>query len=151
MPFDHKDPNFKTRVQESFSKQKLMHTMGANIATIEAGHVVLEMPFSESFTQQHGFLHAGTVTTMMDSAAGYAAFSLMPPQAEVLTIELKTNLISPARGEFFRFEGNVIKPGRTITFCEATAYALDASGSQKKIATMAATMMSVVDQKGVNR
>lgn len=150
LAFEAKDPKFTTRVQESFDKQKLMHTMGARVAFIEAGYVVLEMPFSEKFTQQHGFLHAGAVTTMMDSAAGYAAFSLMPLQAEVLTIEFKTNLMSPARGESFRFEGAVIKPGRTITFCEAVAYAIDASGSEKKIATMNATMMSVMDQKGVN-
>ncbi len=126
-----------------------MHTMGGSIASIEAGRVVLEMPFNSAFTQQHGFLHAGAVTTMLDSAAGYAAFSLMPVNAEVLTIEFKTNLMSPAKGEHFRFVGEVVKAGRTITFCEASAYAQTDDGAEKKIATMNATMMAVTNQKGV--
>ncbi len=126
-----------------------MHTMGGSIASIEAGRVVLEMPFNSAFTQQHGFLHAGAVTTMLDSAAGYAAFSLMPVNAEVLTIEFKTNLMSPAKGEHFRFVGEVVKAGRTITFCEASAYAQTDDEAEKKIATMNATMMAVTNQKGV--
>lgn len=149
MVFEPRNPDFEARVRSSFANQNLMHTMGGSIASIEAGRVVLEMPFNSAFTQQHGFLHAGAVTTMLDSAAGYAAFSLMPVNAEVLTIEFKTNLMSPAKGEHFRFVGEVVKAGRTITFCEASAYAQTDDEAEKKIATMNATMMAVTNQKGV--
>jgi len=148
--FEPRNPDFENRVRASFADQQLMRTMGAEIESIAAGHVVLGMPFNQAFTQQHGFLHAGAVTTLLDSAAGYAAFSLMAPDAEVLTIEFKTNLMSPARGDKFRFVGDVIKAGRTITFCEASAYAQQFGEPERKIATMNATMMAVVNQKGVN-
>jgi len=90
-----------------------MATIGGELVSVKPGFVVLELPFSEKITQQHGFVHAGILTTMLDSAAGYAAFSLMEPSASVLTIEFKTNLMAPAKGDRFRFEGKVVKPGRT--------------------------------------
>lgn len=144
--FAPKNANFESRVRTSFASQKIMTTLGGTITSVEPGKVILEMPFNADFTQQHGFLHAGAITTMLDSAAGYAAFSLMAEDAEVLTIELKTSLMSPALGDHFRFEGNVMKAGRTISFCQADAYALSA-GREKRIASMTATMMAVTETR----
>ena len=86
------------------------------------------MAYAEAYTQQHGFMHAGIMTAALDSACGYAAFSLMPANAEVLTVEFKTNLLAPARGSRFVFRAQVVKPGRTLTFCEAQAYAYGDQG-----------------------
>ncbi|MGI9352978.1 MAG: PaaI family thioesterase [Rhizobiaceae bacterium] len=148
--FEPRDPNYEQKVRDSFNRQTAMHTLGGRIVSIEPGHVVLEMAFNQDFMQQHGFIHAGTITTMMDSAAGYAAFTLMSPEAAVLTIEFKTSLLAPAIGEQFRFEGRVTKPGRTITFCEADAIAVDADGAEKKVAIMTATMMSVTGRDDIS-
>src|SRR6478735_1679527 len=115
-----------------------MATIGATLAEVAPGRVVIELPWQQALTQQHGFLHAGMVATALDSACGYAGFSLMALDAAVLTIEYKINLLAPAQGERFRMEGLVVKPGRTITVTEGRAYALD-GGKQKLIATMGAT------------
>ncbi len=120
-----------------------MKTLGGSLTSVQPGKVVLEMPFNPTFTQQHGFMHAGAITSMLDSAAGYAALSLMPENAEVLTIELKTSLLSPAKGDHFRFEAIVIKAGRTITFCEAKAIAIE-ENKEKAIATLTASMFTVL-------
>jgi len=149
MNFEPRDPNFETKVIDSFAKQGAMATIGGELVSVKPGFVVLELPFSEKITQQHGFVHAGILTTMLDSAAGYAAFSLMEPSAAVLTIEFKTNLMAPAKGDRFRFEGKVVKPGRTITFCEAEAFALTAEGKETKITTMSATMMAVTGREEI--
>jgi len=141
--FQPKSNNFSTRVKDSFARQTAMQTLGIEIDTVQAGEVTLSMPYNTTLTQQHGFIHAGVITTGMDSAAGYAAFSLMADDAAVLTVEFKVNLLSPASGESFLFKGSVIKPGRTLTFTEAKAYAVNA-GQEKLIATMSATMMAVV-------
>lgn len=98
--------------------------MGISIAELSPGRIVLEMAHEDALTQQHGFLHAGIVSTALDSACGYAAFSLMPADAAVLTVEFKINLLNPADGERFRFVANVVKPGRTLTICEARACAV---------------------------
>lgn len=134
---------FEARVRESFGKQIIAENLGLSMPVCEAGRVVLEMPFNPSFVQQHGFHHAGVTTTGMDSACGYAAFSLMEADAEVLTVEFKTSLLAPAAGERFRFEGRVVKPGKTLMFCEGRALAFDNGGDSKLIATMSATMMAV--------
>jgi uncharacterized protein (TIGR00369 family) len=126
-----------------------MHTLGIEIARLEPGAIELTMPFSQSFTQQHGFIHAGIITTALDSACGYAAFSLMTVDAAVLTVEFKTNLIAPAKGERFVFRGKVIKPGRTLTFCEASAFAVEGA-SERLIATMSGTLMAIFDRSGVS-
>ena len=141
--FEAKDPNYELKVSESLAKQGAVTAIGGKLISVEPGRVILELPYSEKITQQHGFVHAGILTTMLDSAAGYAAFSLMPARAEVLTIEFKTNLMAPAKGRYFRFEGRVVKPGRTITFCEADAVAVSDDGESKKVATLTATMMVV--------
>ena len=120
-----------------------MRTLGATLAVVEAGRVEIGMPWAQPLTQQHGFLHAGMVATALDSACGYAAFTLMALEAAVLTIEFKINLLAPAQGERFRMVGTVIKPGRTVTVCEGHAYAID-GGREKLIATMGCTLMAVI-------
>jgi uncharacterized protein (TIGR00369 family) len=136
------------RVRDSFARQKVMQTLGVTIAKIGPGEVELTMPFAAEFTQQHGFLHAGTVTTALDSACGYAAFTLMAPGAAVLTIEFKANFLAPARRESFRFRGKAIKAGRTITVCEGQAFARTGT-EEKMIGTMTATLMAVIGRAGV--
>jgi len=119
-----------------------MQSIGIVIDNLIPGRIVLEMAFAEEFTQQHGFIHGGIVTTALDSACGYAALSLMDQDAAVLTVEFKTSFLAPARGDRFVIQGEVIKPGRTLTFAEAKAWAV--TGSNKNlIASMSATMMSV--------
>ena len=146
--FSPKTPDFAQRVADSFARQQALATMGARLVSVEPGRVVVEMAHDDRFTQQHGFIHAGVTTTVLDSACGYAAFSLMPADAGVLTIELKTSLLAPAAGETFTFEGRVVKPGRTVTFCEGEAFALS-NGTRKRIATLSATMMTVLGRDDV--
>ena len=146
--FDPRNPDFDARVRESFERQKVMHTLGIGIADLSPGHIVLEMANSDALTQQHGFLHAGIVSTALDSACGYAAFSLMPADAAVLTAEFKINLLNPADGERFRFVADVVKPGRTLTVCEARAYAVQGQ-DDKLVATMTGTLMALVGRTGV--
>ena len=97
--FDPKDANFEARVRTSFARQTAMATLGIEITGLTPGEVELRMPYAAAYTQQHGFIHAGIITTALDSACGYAAFSLMPSDAEVLTVEFKTNLLAPAKGD----------------------------------------------------
>lgn len=135
--------DYEARVRASFARQKIMETIGADLTRVEAGTVEIEMDFKPELTQQHGFLHAGIISTSLDSACGYAAYSLMPEDAAVLTIEFKVNLLSPGRGERFLFRGSVTKPGRTIIVADGQAYAFDGDGNAKLIATMTATLMVV--------
>ena len=140
--FEPADAAYAQRVRASFERQAAMATIGAKLTEVEPGRVVIELPWQQALTQQHGFLHAGMVATALDSACGYAGFSLMQPDAAVLTIEFKINLLAPAQGERFRMEGLVVKPGRTITVAEGRAYAID-GGREKLVATMGATLMAV--------
>ncbi len=137
------------RVRASFARQKVMATIGAELTLVTPGTVEIEMPYSEVLTQQHGFLHAGIISTALDSACGYAAYSLMPDGAGVLTIEFKVNLLSPGRGERFLFRGSVTKPGRTIVVADGQAYAFAADGEARLIATMTGTMMTVLGREGI--
>ncbi|WP_374665969.1 PaaI family thioesterase [Ramlibacter sp.] len=146
--FEPADPAYADRVRASFARQAAMGTIGATLAAVEPGRVVIELPWQQALTQQHGFLHAGMVATALDSACGYAGFSLMTADAAVLTIEFKINLIAPAEGERFRMEGVVIKPGRTVTVTEGRAYALK-GGREKLIATMGATLMAVRGRENI--
>src|ERR1043165_7942985 len=139
--FSPNDPDFEARARASFARQRAMRALGVEIAQIEARETSLTMPFASEYTQQHGFMHAGIVTTALDSACGYAAFSLMPADAAVLTVEFKTNLLAPARGPLFRIEGRVIKPGRTISVVECRALQTQADGSDERlVATMTSTV-----------
>lgn len=135
------DPDFASRIRESFAAQKLMRTLRAELTKVVPGEIVIEMPFGEEFTQQNGFIHAGIVTTIADSACGYAAYTLMPAAAGVLSVEFKVNLLSPAVGEKLIARAQVIKPGRTLTVCRADVFAHN-NGEEKMIATMLATMIS---------
>ncbi|HEY8050325.1 MAG TPA: PaaI family thioesterase [Ramlibacter sp.] len=146
--FQPQDPQFEQRTHASFGRQQAMKTIGARLVRVEPGRAVIELPFSEALTQQHGFLHAGIVATALDSACGYAAFSLMPHDSGILTIEYKINLVAPGKGQLFRMEGGVVKPGRTITVVEGRAFAID-EGREKLIATMTATEMTITGRDDV--
>ena len=147
-PFEPRCADYAGRVRSSFARQGAMQTLGATLGLLEPGAVDIELPWAPGLTQQHGFLHAGMVATALDSACGYAGFTLMGQDAAVLTIEFKINLLAPAKGERFRVEGRVIKPGRTITVCEGRAFAID--GSQEKlVATMGCTLMAVTGREAI--
>jgi len=148
--FEPKDSAFRERVQSSFDRQQCMATLGIVISRIESGFIELVMPYAEAYTQQHGFVHAGIISTALDSACGYAAFSLMPVEAAVLTVEYKINLLAPAKGEEFIFRAEVVKPGRTLTLCDARAYGRIA-GSKKLIATMSGTLMALFNHGGIQQ
>jgi uncharacterized protein (TIGR00369 family) len=134
------EEGFEGRVRASFGRQRLMQTMGARLERVEPGEVSIALPFDEGLTQQDGFLHAGVVTSIADSACGYAAYTLMPEGSGVLSVEFKVNLLRPAEGEEFVAEAKVIKAGRTLTVTRCDVYARGAGGS-KMVATMTATMI----------
>ncbi len=139
---DARNPGFEEVVRESFAAQHLMATIGARLERVAAGEIEIRLPFRRDLTQQHGFLHAGVVTSAMDSACGYAALSLMPEGVGVLTIEFKINLLAPARGEELIARGWVIRSGRTITVCQGEACMLS-EGTETPVATMLATIMTI--------
>lgn len=143
------DPHFESRVRASFERQQAMKTLGIELVAIKPGEVELRMPCLPDYTQQHGFTHAGILSTALDSACGYASFSLMPENAAVLTIEFKTNLLAPAKGDHFSIRGRVVKPGRTITVCESQAFAVT-NGKEKLVATMTGTLMALFDRDGIS-
>jgi uncharacterized protein (TIGR00369 family) len=151
MTFQPKDPNFAERVRASFARQRMMQTLGVEIARIAPGEIELAMPYGAAFTQQHGFIHAGVIATVLDSACGYAAFSLMPADAAVLTVEFKTNLLAPARGERFLFRAHVVKPGRTLTVSDGRAFAIDSGGEERLVASMNGTLMAVYDRPNISQ
>jgi uncharacterized protein (TIGR00369 family) len=136
------DPNYEGRVRSSFARQQVMKTLGATLTLVEPGAVEIELPYRADLTQQHGFIHAGIVASVLDSACGYAAFSLMPGDAAVLSVEFKVNLLAPAKGELIRGRAEVKRAGQNVTVCTADAWAID-SGRSKIIATMLATIMCV--------
>jgi uncharacterized protein (TIGR00369 family) len=128
-----------------------MKTLRVKIVNLQPGDLELMMPYAAAYTQHHGFIHAGIIATVLDSACGYAAFSLVPHDAEMLTVEFKTNLLAPARGEYFIFRGKVVKPGRTITVCEAQAFAVDDGGEKRLVATMTGTLMALFERDDLKR
>jgi uncharacterized protein (TIGR00369 family) len=155
-----RDPDYEQRVRASFARQAAMATLGATLARVAPGEVALELPFRSELTQQHGFLHAGIITSVMDTACGYAALSLMERGAAVLSVEFKVNLLAPARGNLFRAIGRVVRAGRTVTVVsgelrvvdadseEQPAASLDTTGSL--VAIMTGTMMTVRDRPGLS-
>ena len=151
MTFQPKDPNFADRVRASFARQRMMQTLGVEITRLAPGEIELAMPYEAAFTQQHGFIHAGIMATVLDSACGYAAFSLMPTDAAVLTVEFKTNLLAPAKGERFLFRARVVKPGRTLTVCDGQAFALENLADERLVATMNGTLMALYDRPNVSQ
>jgi uncharacterized protein (TIGR00369 family) len=149
MPFQPKDANFADRVRASFARQPAMQTLGVAIGRLAPGEIELTMPYEQAYTQQHGFMHAGIITTALDSACGYAAFSLMPADAAVLTVEFKTNLLAPAKGNRFLFRAHVVKPGRTLTVCEAQALAVENGSDERLIASMTGTLMALFERPNI--
>jgi uncharacterized protein (TIGR00369 family) len=141
--FEPKNPDYRAIAAATFDRQQAMRSLGISISRLEAGEVDLSMSYAPAWTQQNGFIHAGIITAGLDTACGIAAFTLMPPGCDILTVEFKTNLLAPAKGERFAFRAHVVKPGRTLTVCEARAFA-QAGGSETLIATMTGTLMALV-------
>ncbi|CDZ68742.1 Thioesterase superfamily protein [Neorhizobium galegae bv. orientalis] len=134
--------DFRERVRQSFARQGAMAMLGAELTRIEQAIVEIELPFDIKLTQQHGFLHAGVISAALDAACGYAAYTVIEPEASILTIEFKVNLMSPGRGERFLFRGEITKPGSTIIVADGRAYAIG-DGPAKLIASMTGTMMVI--------
>jgi uncharacterized protein (TIGR00369 family) len=143
--FEPQTARFEERVRESFARQGLMKTINARLIQVAPGEVSIELPFRDDLTQQHGYLHAGIVTSIADTACGYAALTLMPADADVLSVEYKINLLSPARGEKLVARARVKRAGRNLTVCEAEVLAINGD-EEKPIALMLSTMMSVRDR-----
>lgn len=144
--FSATDPEFEQRIRRSFGEQRVMSAIGASLGAIEPGAVDIVLPFRDDLTQQDGFLHAGIIATIADSACGYAAFTLMPAAARVLSIEFKVNLLAPAVGERMVARGRVLRAGKTITVCRADVAAV-IDRKEKLVATMQGTMMTVPSGK----
>jgi uncharacterized protein (TIGR00369 family) len=140
--FEPKNPDYRAVATATFARQLAMQSLGISIARLEPGEVDLAMPYSPAWTQQNGFVHAGVITAGLDNACGIAAFTLMPADSDILTVEFKTNLLAPARGDRFVFRARVVKPGRTLTVCEAQAFAAQ-DGAENLIATMTGTLMAL--------
>ena len=141
--FTPADPAFEERARTSFARQRVMATIGAELVSVAPGEVIIELPYREDLTQQHGYIHAAIITAIVDTACGCAAFTLMPADAAVLTAEYKVNFLAPAEGTRFIAYGRVAKAGRTLTVTTGDVIAETASGP-KPIATILATMMTVV-------
>ena len=139
-----KNPQFEAQVRASFAKQTFMATLGATLARVSPGEVTIVLPVRAALAQQHGSVHAGAIASVLDSAAGYAALSLMPAGAGVVSVEFKINLLEPAGGERIEARGRVVRSGRTLSACTAEAWAIDAAGNETLVATLQGTMMCLV-------
>jgi uncharacterized protein (TIGR00369 family) len=133
---------FERRVRDSFARQAFMATLGASIAVARVGEVEIRFPFHPSLTQQNDFVHAGAITSILDSACGYAALSVAPEGHDVLSVEFKVNLLAPAVGEGFCARAQVKRAGKALIVCTADAFACQ-DGKEKLVATMLATIMAV--------
>src|SRR5580700_7745053 len=137
----------RARVQASIERQGMMKTLGVELIAVQRGRVELALRHDERFTQQHGFLHAGAVAAVLDSACGYAAYSVMPPEAAVLTVTYTINLLAPAAGQRFTMTGQVDRAGRTLVVCRGEAFA---DGADRPFAAMQATMTALYDRPGMS-
>ena len=146
--FEPADAGFEARTRESFAKQGAMAHLGAVLGRVEPGYVEIALPFRAELSQQHGFFHAGIVATVADSAGGYAAYTLYPADAGVLTVEFKVNLMAPADGERIVAAGRVIRAGRTITVASFDVH-VEKAGSRTHCATGLQTIMRIVGRTGV--
>ena len=145
VPLDHMNPlnpAFAEEVKASFAQQSIMKLIGASLSLVEPGVIEITLPYRADLTQQHGYLHAGVVTTIADSACGYAAYSLMPAGSEVLSVEFKVNLLRPAQGKSFLARAKVIKAGRTLTVVRADVFGIAENGEKTLVATMQGTMIA---------
>ena len=143
-----KDPNFRTRIEASFAKQGLMETLGASITGLSPGAVEISFAPKPAISQQHGYVHAGAVAAIADTAAGYAALSLMPSGVGVLTTEFKINLVAPAVGDLIVARARVVKAGRTLTLAQTDVLAV-AKGGERLVAFFTATLMTIEGRDGV--
>jgi len=134
-------PSVADDVRASFAQQRIMTLIGASLSVVEPGVVEIALPYRADLAQQHGYLHAGIVTTIADSACGYAAYTLMPAGSEVLSVEFKVNLLRPAQGATFVARAEVIKAGRTLTVVRADIFGFNSQGDRGLIATMLSTMI----------
>jgi uncharacterized protein (TIGR00369 family) len=136
------------RVRDSLERQGMMATLGVELIAIERGRVEMALRHDDRFTQQHGFMHAGAVASVLDSACGYAAYTVMPPDAEVLTVTYTINLLAPAAGQRFAVTGQVVRAGRTLVVCRGEAFA---DRADRPFAAMQATMTALYDRPGISR
>lgn len=135
------------RIRDSFERQRVMRAFGAELTRVAPGEVEIAMDFRDDLTQQHGYLHAGVVATLLDSACGYAAYTLLPPQDDVVAVEFKTNFLRPATGQRLLVRGRVIRAGRSLTACSGDAYMLR-DGAEVHVAVMQSTIMNVRNRHG---
>jgi len=143
MSYQASNPLFAEDIRKNFARQSLMALIGAELSLIEPGVIEITLPYRKDLTQQHGYLHAGIVTTIADSAVGYAAYSLMPAGSEVLSVEFKMNLLRPANGETFVARAEVIKPGKTLTVVRADVFGVSVAGKKELVATLQGTMFCI--------
>src|ERR1700754_1717983 len=141
MPHHASNPKFVEEVKDSFVQQTVMRLIGGELTRVEPGVIEITLPYRTDLTQQHGYVHAGIITTIADSACGYAAYTLMPPGSDVLAVEFKVNLLRPAKGETFVARAEVVKSGRTLTVVRADVLALSNDDSRELVAIMQGTMM----------
>ena len=144
MPHQPRNPAFAEEIKQSFTKQTIMGLIGAELSLVEPGVIEITLPYRADLAQQHGYLHAGIVATIADSACGYAAYSLMPPNSEVLSVEFKVNLLRPAKGERFLAVAEVVKAGKTLTIVRADVFGVhhkDHEDQRELVATMLGTMI----------
>ena len=135
------NPLFAEEIERSFTRQTMLKLIGAGLSHVAPGVIEITIPYQADLTQQHGYLHAGVVTTIADTACGYAAYSLMPAGSEVLSVEFKVNLLRPARGERFLARAEVLKAGKTLTVARADVFGIAANGDRELVATMQGTMI----------
>jgi uncharacterized protein (TIGR00369 family) len=148
MSYQASNPLFAEDIRKNFARQSIMALIGAELSLIEPGVVEITLPYRKELTQQHGYLHAGIVTTIADSAAGYAAYSLMPADSEVLSVEFKVNLLRPAKGEAFLARAEVIKPGKTLTVVRADVFGISETEPRELVATLQGTMFCIARHQG---
>ena len=148
--FEPRNPDWAATVRGSFDRQKVMRLIGAEIGALLPGHCEIRLPFRDDLTQQNGYFHAGITATIVDSAGGYAGYTLMPAGADVLTVEFKLNLLAPAEGEYLVAEGQVLKSGRNLIITRGEVYAIR-KGKAIHCATMQQTLMTMLPKKSTEK
>ena len=144
--FEPRNPDWEATVRGSFARQNVMTLLGAEMGALRPGHCEIRLPFRDDLTQQNGYFHAGITATIVDSAGGYAGYTLMPPGSDVLTVEFKLNLLAPADGEYLVAEGQVLKSGRNLVIARGEVYAIK-NGRATHCATMQQTLMTMHAKK----
>ena len=141
--------DFKQTVYDSFDRQGIMQTLGASLSRVDVGECEILLPYSKSLTQQHGYIHGGVISTIADSSAGYAAFTLVPVGSSVLTVEFKINLVSPARGDKFIARAKVLRSGRTLQIVMSEVFSIE-NNEEKLCAVLTATIMTMFNKPEVD-